>query len=193
MKKSTRTIVQILLFVAVILATIQVGQAQGVVNVSVQVDPKITINGDSDHDIESGFNNVLIKSRWTGNQQKFGYLYVAPSFEYARLSKDLPEYQRYAVEVGYTLNELFLEDLEMSLYIDYGILKRGLSKQGLGFGGVIGYEVFKGGKILATWQWVDRQDFEILYNIPSEFKYSVQVGFEIVVFGDYRYKNQKRR
>jgi hypothetical protein len=175
----TRTLLQILLYAVLLVGIYQVGSAQTAVSLSVQVDPKITVIGDDAHGIPSGLTNILVKSRWQGNQQEWGYMHVAPSFEYATLNPELPAYKRYAVEVGYTFNQLFLEHLEAGLYIDYGILDRGLAKRGFGAGAVLGYEFFNGFKGIATLQFVDRQDFEILYNIKSSFKHSVQVGFEI--------------
>tara|TARA_R110000772_G_C13310332_1_gene440572 strand:- start:7525 stop:8154 length:630 start_codon:yes stop_codon:yes gene_type:complete len=189
----TRTIMQILLYTVLLLGIYQVGSAQNKVALSVQVDPKITAVGDDAHGIPSGLTNILVKSRWQGKQQEWGYMHVAPTFEYATLNPDLPAYKRYAVEVGYTFNQFFdnwkpldlwlfeinPSNFEVGGYIDYGILERGLAKQGLGFGVVLGYEFFDGFKGIATLQYVDRQDFEVLYNIKSQFKHSVQVGFEI--------------
>lgn len=162
--------------------------AQGSPTVLVQVDGKIMFFGDEEHNIDAGLNNVSIKSRWTGNQAKWGYLYVAPTFEYAKLTTDLPEYYRWSAEVGYTFNR-FLEDrLEFGVYADYGITKRGLANMSFGFGGTTGYKITKAMKVVATLQFVNRVDFEWIYNMPAEIKYSVFVGLEWTIFANRRTK-----
>tara|TARA_R110000772_G_scaffold83493_5_gene176611 strand:- start:1742 stop:2317 length:576 start_codon:yes stop_codon:yes gene_type:complete len=191
MKTKERTIKQFILWALLVLGITAAATAQGKPTISIQTDWKITLLGDEPRGIDAGLNNVLIKSRWTGNQQQFGYLHIAPSFEYARLNPNLPEYTRYAVELGYTLNTL-IENFEAGVYVDYGIIKRGSAKRGAGFGGVLGYKITDNLKAIATLQYVDRQDFELIYNIKSEFKYSVFVGLEFSI-GKNKSRNNWRR
>ena len=191
MKTKERTIKQFILWALLVIGITAAATAQGKPTISIQTDMKITLSGDEPRGIEAGLNNVLIKSRWTGNQQQFGYLHVAPSFEYARLNPNLPEYTRYAVELGYTLNTL-IQNFEAGVYVDYGIIKRGSAKRGAGFGGVLGYKITDNLKAIATLQFVDRQDQEILYGIKSTFKESFFVGLEFSI-GKKKSRNNWRR
>ena len=191
MKTKERTIKQFILWALLAIGITAAATAQGKPTISIQTDMKITLSGDEPRGIEAGLNNVLIKSRWTGNQQQFGYLHVAPTFEHEKLNPNLPEYTRYAVELGYTLNTL-IDNFEAGVYVDYGIIKRGLAKRGAGFGGVLGYKITDNLKAIATLQFVDRQDFELIYNIKSEFKYSVFVGLEYSI-GKKKTRNNWRR
>ena len=148
------------------------------VTIQASIDPKITLFGDEAHNVESGLSNVLLKSRWQGNQKKIGKMHIGPSFEYAQLSKELPEYFRYSVEIGYTFNTL-VKIIEFGLYADYGIIKRGAASQSYGFGFVTGVKITDWIKGIATLQLVDRTDFKHLYGIDSQLKYSGFIGLEI--------------
>ena len=176
----------ILIAIIIILMMLSVpADAQRRVSLQVSTDLKLTVLGDDHNDIKSGLNNVLIKSRWMGNQQKNGYMYIAPSYEYAALTDydyegnliDTP-YNRYCVELGYVFNKL-ITDVGLGLYADYGIIERGSGGQSYGFGGTVTYKIIKRVKVISTLQFANRVDFQWTgEKIPAKIRYSVFAGLE---------------
>lgn len=117
--------------------------------------------------------DLVFKFRMNGHQQEYGYMYVAPVFEYAEIAG---LYKRYAVEVGYTFNELILKDFEASAGINYGIQERyGLNWLVFGLDGEIGYSLTPNLKVKALAQLVERKDLKEFYR-TYKIRFSGFVG-----------------
>ena len=178
--KVLRGLLQISIWIVLTMNVGFMAYGQSQISFAGMVDGTLLFFGDEEHGMDAGTLNMVIKSKWQGNQGKWGYVHVAPVFEYAQLT--IEEYYRYSGEVGYTFNQFWLEGLEMGIYVDYGFIDRGLTTFSYGFGGQVAYKITNTIKGVASLQFVDRTDLITIYGMPSEIRYSVHVGVEIAVF-----------
>jgi len=149
-------------------------------SISVLQDAKLGIVGDSDRGYDSGTLDILLRLKMQGNQQKYGYMVVFPEVEIANLN---PNYIRYSANVGYTFNQLFLDNLEISGYGSYGWINReNMATSSFGITGEIGYNISDRFKILADLQVIQRKDLEVMYNDANVIKWSGFLGIEFKIF-----------
>jgi hypothetical protein len=149
-----------------------ISNAQQNLEFSLYQDLKLATMED-DYGNEPYTMDVVFKFRMNGHQQEYGYMYVAPVFEYAEIAG---LYKRYAVEVGYTFNELILKDFEASAGINYGLQERyGLNWLVFGLDGEIGYSLTPNLKVKALAQMVERKDLKEFYG-TYKIRFSGFVG-----------------
>lgn len=133
-------------------------QAQEI-RLAVWQDARLAIVGDNKGN-DAFTVNTLIKLKLQGDQQKIGYMVVAPFWEYADLQVN---YNRFGVDLGYTFNQ-FIWDIEVTPTINYGIIDRA----GRGYG-VFGADleasipIAEGLRVSILGQLVDRADLAV-YN-----------------------------
>ncbi len=133
--------------------------AQEKITALIAQDVRLLTKGSGSYD--SGTLNTILRVQLEARQDKVGYTSVFAEYEYGELS---PIYKRYSLNASYTFNRLFIDDLELSAYLGYGIIDRGFSKQSFGFGGSINYKLNETFKIVAVLQVIDRTDLGVLYN-----------------------------
>lgn len=151
--------------------------AQDRISIGAYHDVKLGLIGDEEHGYDAGTLDVYVTAKMQGEQGTYGYLTVYPSFEYAELS--VP-YKRYSVNAGYTFNRLFIDDIEVMPSLGYGFIDReGASAGSVGGDLMISYKVTDHFKTVWFIQAVDRRDFEVYYNEPSEIKVSNFIGVEL--------------
>lgn len=139
---------------------LNLSSAQKNVEFSFYQDLKLATMND-DHGNEPYTMDVVFKFRMNGNKQKFGYMYVAPYFEYAEIAGI---YKRYAAEVGYTFDELIVKNFEASGGVNYGIQDRyGKNWLVLGADFELGYRITPNFKVKALAQLVERKDLKAFY------------------------------
>jgi len=95
--------------------------AQDGLSLSIYQDARLMILGDEDHNIEQGTLNLVLRLKMEGKQDKFGYFIVYPEFEIANIQGT---YKRYSANVGYVLNKLIIDDLELGFGLGWGWIDR---------------------------------------------------------------------
>lgn len=121
----TKTKINRLLFLLfMIVVTTCTAVAQDNVSISVFQDVKFALKGDEARGYKAGTLDLLFRFKMQGEQNKYGYFVVAPEYEYADLDGI---YRRYSVNVGYTLNQLILDNFEVTPMLNYGWIDRGVS------------------------------------------------------------------
>ena len=166
-----RLLIAVILFIALSLALIQFSHSQNGVYLSVSQDVK-----HATYDEDAFRLNLLGRVKLEGFQQKYGYILVAPSFEYADL-KEAP-FTRFSFDVGYVFNKLFIKNLEVSGTAGWGFIQRGdsFSYASWSFVGDIGYVIVENRfKIVLEGQFTERSD--IGKWVPSTF-----LGIEVKLF-----------
>lgn len=166
---------KIALLVIWIISLGAIALAQKNVSVSLYQDLKLATMND-DHGNEPYTMDIVFKFKMQGNAQKFGYMYVAPYFEYAEIDGN---YKRYAAEVGYVFNELIVDDFEASGGINYGIQER-YSLNWLVFGAdfELAYKITDRFKVSLLAQFVERKDLQMMYG-NKEIRFSGFIGLTI--------------
>src|SRR5690606_12257742 len=120
-------------------------QAQEKVSIAVLQDVRLAVAGD-DKGNAAFTTNILARIKMQGKQAEYGYLIIYPEFEYANLKQ---VYLRYSANVGYTLNQLFIKNLEASLIGGIGFINRcGEGSSSFSATGVLGYRFYKHLKII---------------------------------------------
>lgn len=154
-------------------------QAQSAIGVEISQDAKLALAGDEKHGLDAGTLNLYVKINMQGKQTDSGYLVVAPSFEYAELQ--IVPYRRWAVNVGYTFNQLTIKNLEMGTSLSYGFIDRGLTNFSWGLDFYTKWKLCDRAKIVATVQNIQRSDLGLLYGTPAidSIRSSGFVGIEI--------------
>jgi predicted porin len=148
----------LIMIIAMILSTIAV-KSQNQISALAAQDMRLLITGSETYD--SGTFDMMFRVQAEAQQDKHGYASVFFEYERAELT---PNYERYSLNASYTLNKLFIKDLELSAYIGYGTINRGFSKQSFGFGGSINYKITDDLKVSSILQLVDRTDLGVLYD-----------------------------
>ena len=166
---------KIILLLAIVLTIKNYGQNE--IKLSIYQDLKLAVKKDGKGN-EPFTLDLLTKLKLTGNQDKNGYLHVAPMFEYAEI-KGI--YKRYAVDIGYSFNQLGVDGLEITPSINYGIQER-YSKNFLVFGGDIeaSYKIIEGISVSALAQFVERKDLLWLYG-KKPIRFSGFLGLTIKI------------
>lgn len=164
------------IFTFMIILLFSFSQAQERVSIGVYQDAKLGIIGDKKRNYSAGTLDILINLKMQGNQQKYGYMIVYPSFEYAEIKDN---YKRYSANVGYVLNRLIIDDFEASASIGYGFIsryKKSLSSFGLDTS--LSYKISDRFKITALCQIVDRKDLKMIWATKNTIKMSGFLGLE---------------
>ena len=132
--------------------------AQEKVSLNVSVDGRLALLGD-DKGNEPLTLNTLIRFELQGNQQDYGFMFIAPEYEYADL--DGGEYHRYSANVGYTFNRYAIERLEIGISMGFGYIVRD-SRTYLSIGGQVdfGYRLTDRIRTVFNMQFVDRTDIK---------------------------------
>jgi len=129
--------------------------SQDRVSISVFQDIKFAIQGDEARGYESRTLDLLFRFKMQGLQDKYGYFVVVPEYEYADL---IGTYKRYSVNVGYTLNKLIVNRLEVTPMLNYGWIDRGVSTWSYGGSLEIMYSITDNIKIGVLNQFTNRSD-----------------------------------
>lgn len=126
--------------------------------------------------MSEGKLNMLIRFNMQGNQQTYGYMTISPEFEYAELEG---EYFRYAVNIGYTFNELVLKNSEAGFALGGGFIDR-YRKALFSLGGnfFIKYKINDHIKVSILAQAVDRKDLKWLWG-KDIIRFSGFIGLEV--------------
>ena len=82
----------------------QVAMAQEQVSFQLQLDPILLVAGSESRDLEPRNIDALLKIKWEFAQAKKGYTHFGGSYELIDMPTD---YHRFALEGGYTFNQLF--------------------------------------------------------------------------------------
>lgn len=173
--KFNRILFLIIMIITFLIVGLRVGQAQDNVSVSIYQDARLLITGD-DIGNDAGTINMVFRLKMQGNQNKYGYLVVFPEYEYAEI-KNI--YKRYSVGVGYSFNQLILDNFEFTPSASYGWIDRG-GVNGFSFGlnAELSYKLNDTLKLSIMAQGTERKDLKILYN-DNDFRFSGFIGLEI--------------
>lgn len=155
-------------------------QAQGTVTTQVTQDVRFGVIGDESRGYPACTVDVVVSVQLQGNQQRFGYMVVYPEFEYADLKFE--PYKRYSANVGYTLNRLFVKNLEVGAAVGYGITERAGAHFTWSLNGYTKYKLNETLKLVGNLQYVQRNEFDDLYGTANEWKMSAFLGVEISIF-----------
>ena len=108
------------------------------VSISIYQDAKLAFVGD-DKGNDAFTPNILTRVNFNCKQDKNGYGFVFPEFEYAALQGG--EYFRYSLNGGYTFNQI-IPKIEASLTGGIGMIHRNnVSGLSLGCSGVLSYKL----------------------------------------------------
>lgn len=151
-------------------------QAQDKISLQFTQDAKLGLTGDGKA-YGAGTLDVTMSIQLQGAQEKWGYFVVYPEFEYADLKYN--SYKRWTVNVGYTLNKLFLDDLEMGGSVGYGFIDRGVSGFCWGSNAWTKYKINNTIKAVANLQLTERPDLGFIYGNTGAWTYSGHLGLEI--------------
>tara|TARA_R110002020_G_scaffold177539_1_gene370306 strand:+ start:85 stop:621 length:537 start_codon:yes stop_codon:yes gene_type:complete len=153
--------------------------AQDKISINVAQDAKLLLFGD-DKGNEAGTLNITIRTEWQGKQQKLGYMFVAPEFEYAGLQGGI--YRRYSANVGYTfqLDRVFyarkLKGLQATSSVGVGTIDHNGGYYGLGANFQLSYEVLRNLFLFLDLQLVDRKDLQSYYSKKLDFSDRVRAS-----------------
>lgn len=196
MKKSALTIV------ILIVLLLQCAFVFSQVTINYTQDTGLLFLGD-DKGNSPGTYNASISSEWRGFQQRFGYMYMGPEFEYADLKGGI--FRRYSVNAGYsftvgdflnlrdlkiyanngTLFGIRASTLEMSAAISYGIIDYNGGWRGFGAKFQTSVEVYDGVEFFIELQILDRQDQKIYgekyLEIWQRVRGSGKAGFKFIL------------
>ena len=146
------------------------------VSLSVYQDAKFLFIGDEKRGYKAGTTDVIFRLNMQGNQQKHGYMIVAPQFEYAAIEGN---YCRYSAALGYVLNKLIINNTELGSTASYGFISRyGITSRSIGLTTFVNYKLSNRFKIAILFQGVQRSDLQWLWGSKS-FKLSTFIGIEI--------------
>lgn len=152
-------------------------KSQSKVSLSLHQDARLLFQGD-DKGNDAGTIDIVARFKMQGNQHDFGYIIVYPEFEYAKIEGT---YKRYSANVGYTFNQLFITNLELSAAAGYGWIDRyGKTMFSWGGSGEIAYKVHHV-KFSLMAQLTERSDLKYLYG-KSEARLSGFFGIEFNLF-----------
>ena len=152
--------------------------AQERITVSIGQDVKMAFKGATETNDKPVLNSFTYV-KWECAQDKNGYFGLMFGHEYAELS---PRYIRYSVDVGYTFNRLFVDNVEMGLYVGLGSINRfNEDNLSFGFGGDINYVMgdMKFGFLL---QGTQRTDLGFRYDKSSPYIFSGFVKVTYTIF-----------
>jgi len=164
-----------IVLVILIITLSSIALAQSNVSLSIHQDVRLGLIGD-DVGNDAGTINILARLKMQSNQQAFGYLVVFPEFEYAEIEGS---YKRYSANVGYTFNELVVNNFEASLFGGWGFIDRyGKSFFSFGGSGEIAYVINNTIKASVVGQLTERKDLKYMYS-KNEIRFSGFIGLEI--------------
>tara|TARA_B110000285_G_scaffold55796_1_gene63492 strand:+ start:191 stop:745 length:555 start_codon:yes stop_codon:yes gene_type:complete len=126
------------------------------VSLNVSVDGRLTLLGDENNSPLTA--NTLVKIEMQGNQQTWGFMHIAPEYEYADLSSG--NYHRYSANVGYTFNKFAIERLEVGGAMGFGFIIHKSHGTFFSLGAQVdfGYRVTDRLRFVTTMQLVDRTE-----------------------------------
>jgi hypothetical protein len=128
------------------------------ISLNVSVDGRLTLLGDNIGN-EPLTLNTLVRFELQGNQQSYGFMFIAPEYEYADLSSG--EYHRYSANVGYTFNRYAIDRLEVGVSMGFGFIVRdSRTFLSMGFQVDLGYRLTDRLRTMITVQLIDRTDIK---------------------------------
>lgn len=161
--KTTLSLIFALIFTV---STAQIG-------VGVYQDARLAFFGDGEQ-YDAGTVNFLARFKMCGFQQKYGYMIVFPEFEYADIKG---QYKRYSANLGYTFNQLLVNNVEASISGGFGWIDRyGKTVTSLSGQGELAY-VINNIRLSLVGQLTQRNDMKWLYG-KSEVVFSGFFGLE---------------
>lgn len=127
------------------------------INLTVYADTKLLTIGDDNGDRI----DMVVRSEWYGNDTKYGQLFVYPQYEY--FDSSFANLQRYSAGAGFKWNT-FLDDLYLTMSIDYGVIKR-FGRGFSSFNGCLGldYEISPRIKISILGTLTERKDIQYMW------------------------------
>lgn len=157
-----------------LLLAVSTMQAQTTISVSLHQDARLAFLGDNKGNA-AGTTNLLARLKMQGHQQQHGYMVVFPEFEYAEIPGT---YKRYSANVGYTLNQLFINNLELSASAGYGWIDRyGKTLFSWSTAGEAAYKISPKLKVTAIAQLTERTDLKWLHDLYT-WRFSGFIGLE---------------
>jgi len=149
------------LMVALMVLITYFAAAQQKVDAQIGQDFRLAVRGADKQNPSAFVLNSLVRIKAEAYQDKYGYAFVMPEFEYADL---LDNYKRYSLNVGYSFNKLFLNNLEITSYVGYGIIGRfGKSFNSFNLGGEINYNITEDLKAGVNLQLTERKELKWRY------------------------------
>lgn len=156
---------------------VTMANAQDKIGLAILQDAKLMTIGDKETGLNAGTLDILIRSTWQGYQQEFGYMQMIPEFEYANLSDG--NYKRYSVSGGYVFNKLVVDNLELGLNANIGLIDRWTRAYATyGVSIELNYKLSDKVKVVTSSQLIKRGDLKERYN-TTKLKPSFYVGIEI--------------
>lgn len=184
------------LFLLITLLTVITTQAQESLRFSLNQDVRLATIGD-DRGNDAFTPALLFRFDMQGKQQKYGYMVVGFEVEYADL-KDIKtsqytienNYKRYSVNVGYTLNRLFLDNLEATTMVNYGIIDRWGGESFLTFSasGTLSYPITENIRLQGIGQFTQRKDKDWAYGndanytidfLKADFSFLIGISYDL--------------
>ena len=140
--------------------------AQENIEIGVYQDFKLAFIGD-DKGNDPFTPAFIFRFNMQGKQQSFGYMVVGFEIDYAELQGGT--FKRYSVNVGYTLNKLYFDNLEANASVNYGMIDRwNIIFKGFAYSGTLSYKI-KAFKLSAISRFMHRKDKEYKYKNSAEF------------------------
>ena len=159
--------------------------SQNKIEFGMHQDLRLAVSEDATGNYKPFTLDFLFKFKMEGHESKNGYLTISPMFEYAELESI---YKRFAVDVGFTFNNLVLRDLEFTPSVNWGILDHfGASFLVFGFDFELSYKINDFFKISGLIQSVDRKDLMYRYGTKTGFTENIKFsGFIGVVISPFQ-------
>lgn len=167
----------IIAIVVVLLLNVMSLFAQENVTINISQDARLALVGDNRGN-EPFTPNLSFRSEWQGKQQKWGYMVVAPEFEYADLQGGI--YRRYSANVGYTFNK-WVKNIDFTSTLGYGLIDYNGGFRSFGSNFQISFTIFNGFKFFIDTEIVDRKDLTIYGDktLGERLIVSGKAGFKI--------------
>lgn len=148
-------------------------KGQNKIGISLLQDAKLLVLGDEKHNINAGSYDILLRVHLQGYQQKYGYMQIYPELEVAQLDGD---YKRFTFNVGYVLNKLVVNNLEVGASVNFGIIDRyKLNYWTYGGSLEVNYKLSDNLKIATSSQLIKRGDLLYAYG-TKDLKPAFYVG-----------------
>lgn len=160
--------------------------AQENIEIGIYQDFKLAFIGD-DKGNDPFTPAFIFRFNMQGKQQSFGYMVIGFEIDYAELQGGT--FNRYSVNVGYTLNKLYFDNWEANASINYGMIDRwNIIFKGFAYSGTLSYKIPKftiRNFLFINYLEIDLTNFKLsaigrfMHRKDKEFKYKNSAEFTI--------------